>query len=1051
MTSRTGALFILAWTLIVGLSLSSNLASHRQDIEQNALIQARAQIQVNQAYRRKISELGGVYGPRQPPPPEGTIPTNPASGQVSVAALTPATSPGALPVSPGLVVPNPWLDVPYRDIRTASGEMLTLINPAYLNRMVFEILASDSSGPTGHGLHFKITSLRPLNPGNAPDNWEAEALKTCMTGQHEVHAVTTMHGEDHLRLLHPLVTSRSCLPCHATQGYKEGDIRGGLSIAVPLAPLQAQAAWTRHTGIVSHAMLWTIVTISLALFFRRLEHQDGQLREREHQFRLLTETTSNLDSWFDQDRRLVYISPSCQGITGYPPEEFLRSPDFLTSLIHPEDRSLREDHLRDFPSPTIHRAEFRIVTRDGTVRWLLHTCGPMYEQGRFVGRRSSNQDITDRKTAEAELRHSEERFRTLYEDSPLPYVSLDHAGRILDVNRAFLEALSLDRDGTLGRPFADFLVPEAAAAFPERYRTFIQTTTFDQPDIGLVTRDGRQLLAHVTGRVIRNRDGSFLHTHCIWSDVTQQRQAELALRASEERFRLIASLATDGIWDWNLQTDSLFMSPKFLAMFGYRADELPATAAAWQTVIHPLDRQAFQDAVAAHLDKGEPLGLPLRYQHQDGSTLWVICNGMALRNETGRFYRIVGTHTDITRMKETEAELQKAKALAEAANRAKTEFLANMSHEIRTPMNAVLALTELVLETTLTPDQRQKLELVASRGRDLLNLLKDILDLAKIEAHRLDLERTPFDLRQTLEEVVASMEVQAVQKGLSMEVRIDPAVPATLLGDALRLRQITWNLVHNAIKFTAQGGVTLTVSPAPPPDAGPGACLLVFAVRDTGIGIPPDRIQDIFDPFVQADGSYTRTFGGTGLGLTISRRLAERMGGRIWVESTPGQGSVFTFTARFEPAPPETAEPAAEAPVTPPAPVATGPWTLLLAEDDPTSRMVVEFILEGSQHRLLHALNGLEAVQTYEKERPNLVLMDLQMPVMDGLEATQVIRTLESQRQLPRIPIVALTAHAMLEDERRCLENGMDRFLTKPVSKKALLEIIQDLLEHPVG
>jgi signal transduction histidine kinase/AmiR/NasT family two-component response regulator len=406
-----------------------------------------------------------------------------------------------------------------------------------------------------------------------------------------------------------------------------------------------------------------------------------------------------------------------------------------------------------------------------------------------------------------------------------------------------------------------------------------------------------------------------------------------------------------------------------------------------------------------------------------GVLIWVI----ALR-------RRVKSQTRVIQQQLREAEILKERA--ESANRIKSEFLANMSHDIRTPMNGIVGMTDLILHSDLNEDQQECLHIVRSSADSLLSLINDILDFSKIEAGKLDIDSVAFNLRDCLNDTVRMLSFRAVEKGLGLSCRVHADVPEMVKGDPSRLRQIVLNLAGNAIKFTQAGQVSIEVNR----DASE---LLHFVVRDTGIGIQPEQQQKIFQPFVQSESGTFRKYGGTGLGLSICSRLVEMMNGKIWVVSQPGSGSQFHFTAQLENASSAVA-------VSKPAPVPSGTAAferlrILVAEDNAVNQKIAARILEKEGHQVLAAWNGREALEVLERESVDVIIMDVHMPEMDGLEATAAIRVREQGGAVSR-PIIAATACAMKGDREKCLAAGMDAYITKPVQARQLLQMIDTVV-----
>jgi PAS domain S-box-containing protein len=521
-------------------------------------------------------------------------------------------------------------------------------------------------------------------------------------------------------------------------------------------------------------------------------------------------------------------------------------------------------------------------------------------------------------------------------------------------------------------------------------------------------------------------------------------RAEESLRESEHRWRSLTEALPQLVWTAMPDGTCDYFSRQWTDHTGVPEADLLGWR--WLSTVHPDDRlrtrELWLDSVAGH----RPYDVEYRVRRSDGEFRWFKVRGSPIRDSGGQIGKWFGTCTDISDGKRLEEELRHAKEAAEAANRAKDEFLANVSHEIRTPMNAILGMTELALDTPLTDDQRQFLKTVKSAANNLLGIINDLLDFAKIEAGKMELDIADFSLRAILGDTLQGLAVRASSKGLELISLVKPDVPDALIGDAGRLRQVLLNLVGNAIKFTEKGEVAVTVrSHGEGPDASlvlqSEFCILRFEVTDTGIGISQDKQDRIFRAFEQENTSTTRKYGGTGLGLTIAAQLVALMDGQITVQSESGRGSTFAFTAKIGRQPHSaktdsqsipTFGPPVSSSLGHPVDVTSSSLRILVAEDNDFNAQLLEQLLMRRGHHVRLAKNGREALSMVEAESFELVLLDVHMPELDGFQVIQAIRERE-QSTMEHLAVIALTARSRKEDRDQCLEAGMDDFLAKPI------------------
>ncbi|MBF0371103.1 MAG: PAS domain S-box protein [Magnetococcales bacterium] len=711
------------------------------------------------------------------------------------------------------------------------------------------------------------------------------------------------------------------------------------------------------------------------------------------------------------------------------------APPELAEIYHKADEALMHQKGSQVYDTLVAQA-------DGTKRDVVfHKATFNGLDGEVAGMVGTILDISERKRMERQLAREHRFSEAVIESLSGLFYLFDEAGLLVRWNRN-MEAVSEYSSEEMGGMTAlEFIPEEDRELVGARIRQVFERG-YASIESSLLTKSGLRKPFFFTGSRVELDGQLFLSGTGL--DISQRRQMEEALRRSELKYRSILESTTEGFWLFDPITFQVLEVNDALCdmLEASREDILGRT---------PLDfvepgQYELLMAIGGEITKSNHREFDTVFLSSQGREIYVHAHCTTLRDEAGRAEVAFAFFTDLTGHKELEKRILQAKASAEQANQAKSMFLAHMSHEIRTPMNTIIGMGELLAEENLPVPLMRQLDILNRAGLGLMALINDILDLSKIEAGQLELEESLFDLSALLSEVMDVLIPQAREKGIGLGLHQLEAIPQRVVGDSQRLRQILFNLVGNAIKFSEQGEVTVKIVPS-------GQGRLLFAVKDAGIGIPKEKLSSIFDPFTQADYSTTRRYGGTGLGLAICWKLIQRMGGWIRVESMVGEGSEFSFEVPLPEVSREEVndslapqEQQVEQKALPTASVRRGEATILLVDDAEENRLLVAAYLKKSAYQLKEVADGVEAVEAFQSGIFDLVLMDIQMPRMDGYEATRAIRQWEQAQGQPPTPIIALTAHAMKNDADEALRSGCDLHLTKPIRKARLLEVISQFI-----
>ncbi|MBJ6108726.1 PAS domain S-box protein [Hymenobacter sp. BT523] len=770
-----------------------------------------------------------------------------------------------------------------------------------------------------------------------------------------------------------------------------------------------------------------------------------------------------LFSYDAQRRRLLHCNRHCETVLGFTPRDLVSQGHLLgPNMLHPislarvqsTNLSVLLDQDRDLTW------DCRVRHRDGDWRWLrirvrASAWSPDGQVRELMG---SAEDVSRHRAAVEELRHNRHLLRQVVDLVPnLIYIYDLRLERNTYSNRRIELVLGYTSEELLAFPdgalLPGLMPPEAQQRLREHWAAVARLPQGEVLTLEFAARHRNGSLRWLRSShtpFARDADGTVTSIIGVAEDITDRRATDAHRRAAGERlaeqhrlFRQVIDALPHPIYLKDGHGNYLLANRALAALYGLTPDELVRFGAAGVPAVTTAELARYQEQDRQVLATGEDLILEESYTYPDGTVSWFSSVKRLFERADGTA-QVLGVDSDISELKRTQQALEQAIGEAQVDAQAKQDFLANMSHEIRTPLHGILGLTGVLSKTTLSRSQHDYLRLLAESAEHLLNVLNDVLTTARLGAGKLRAERTPFDPDELLTGCAALLRPRAREKGLRL--RLDkPAHLPQVLGDAHRLRQVLLNLVSNALKFTEEGQVRLRCRTVPGPSlhAAPvGTVWLQFAVSDTGVGIAPETLEKVFEPFTQATASTDREYGGSGLGLSISEGLVRLMGGTLRVCSELGQGSTFAFTLPFQPVLAAAPEPA-PAPAAPPAETVAG--RILLVEDNMVNSLLAETVLRNWGWQVTTAASGLAAIQLFEHRPFDLVLMDIQMPGMDGETAARALRA-HPDAARAATPIIALTARAQAGEAERLKATGFAGYLAKPYREEQLLETMQEVL-----
>ncbi len=758
----------------------------------------------------------------------------------------------------------------------------------------------------------------------------------------------------------------------------------------------------------------------------------------------ILETSNSMLMTTDPDRNIIWANPSFCRITGYSMEEILgKNPGALLQGEKSDKETIQrfKEAIRNNES---FNCELLNYKKDGTTYWAEIKCQPLLnEKGELEGFFAIEEDITERKETEALLAENKLRLELAIDGTGAGLWDWNIRDNTVYYSSSWKQNLGYE-DTEIAQNFNEWqsrVHPDDLEMVTALLQQHMEgKTAVYESEIRLRHKQGHYISFIDRGKIThRDKNGTPLRMTGIVFNISELKEAQQKLAESESRWNAALEGSEFGVWEWDLEHNSIYFSPKLKELYGYKDDELHPTPEFWISTCHPDDFEISRSALQEHLDNKTPNFISdRRVLHRDGHYRWFQSRGQVIRRDTnGKPLRVIGSVIDITERKKLEEELIKAKNAAEANVKTKRRFLANISHEIRTPMHAIMGIAEQLKQTPLNEKQDYYLAVINESSRALLDLINDVLDISKIEEGKIKIDQVPFNLREIVQHVHQLFLESTDRKGLNYTLEFDERLNHYFSGDPSRIRQVLMNILSNAVKFTESGSVSLCCRLL---SRTGNLHIMSFECTDTGIGMNEDMKKRLFQDFSQEDDSFERKYGGSGLGLAITHELVQLMGGTIRILSEKNKGTTVNIVLSLpvsadqtvpvnEPMPANDAEPLSH-------------LRVLVAEDNSFNRLLIQIMLTNNDIQFDMADNGLQAVEMASRGNYDLILMDIQMPEMNGVDATKRIR----QFRGPDTPIIAITANAVLEELDSYMKEGLTDYLTKPFDEKRLIQKIREHL-----